>query len=123
MQIVQPYQRPVLNRSEKDKGAYAEIIFHLKKQIDSIRKVAEKGKINQIRTVKVDLFLETYSEEQYFLNMKTVKPNMSNFKAFKRILLEWIGIALTYNPDLIVHSLIAIPYHPYEPEPCERWTI
>lgn len=73
--------------------------------------------------MKVDLFLETYNEEQYFLNMKTAKPNMSNFKVYKRILLEWIGIALTYNPDLIVHSLIAIPYHPYEPEPCERWTI
>jgi len=31
MQIVNQYKRPVLNRTEKDKGAYAEIIFHLKK--------------------------------------------------------------------------------------------
>lgn len=31
MQIVQQYKRPVLNRTEKDKGAYSEIIFHLKK--------------------------------------------------------------------------------------------
>lgn len=30
MQIVNKYKRPVLNRTEKDKGAYAEIIFHLK---------------------------------------------------------------------------------------------
>lgn len=30
MQIVNQYKRPVLNRTEKDKGAYAEIIFHLK---------------------------------------------------------------------------------------------
>lgn len=30
MQIVQQYKRPVLNRTEKDKGAYSEIIFHLK---------------------------------------------------------------------------------------------
>ena len=30
MQIVNRYKRPVLNRTEKDKGAYAEIIFHLK---------------------------------------------------------------------------------------------
>ncbi|HNL07389.1 MAG TPA: hypothetical protein PKH93_07445, partial [Chitinophagales bacterium] len=29
MQIVNQYKRPVLNRTEKDKGAYAEIIFHL----------------------------------------------------------------------------------------------
>ncbi len=30
MQIVNHYKRPVLNRIEKDKGAYSEIIFHLK---------------------------------------------------------------------------------------------
>lgn len=30
MKIVKQYKRPVLNRTEKDKGAYAEIIFHLK---------------------------------------------------------------------------------------------
>jgi len=32
MQIVNRYKRPVLNRSERDKGAYSEIIFHLKKK-------------------------------------------------------------------------------------------
>ena len=31
MQIVNQFKRPVLNRTEKDKNAYAEIIFHLKK--------------------------------------------------------------------------------------------
>lgn len=30
MRIVKRYKRPVLNRTEKDKGAYAEIIFHIK---------------------------------------------------------------------------------------------
>jgi hypothetical protein len=30
MQMVNQYKRPVLNRTEKDKGAYSEIIFHLK---------------------------------------------------------------------------------------------
>ena len=30
MHIVNQYKRPVLNRTEKDKGAYSEIIFHLK---------------------------------------------------------------------------------------------
>ncbi|MCS7075513.1 MAG: site-specific DNA-methyltransferase [Bacteroidia bacterium] len=32
MQIVKQYKRPVLNRTEKDKNAYAEIIFHLKQK-------------------------------------------------------------------------------------------
>jgi DNA modification methylase len=32
MKIVNQFKRPVLNRTEKDKGAYAEIIFHLKEK-------------------------------------------------------------------------------------------
>ncbi|GMO15869.1 MAG: DNA methyltransferase [Termitinemataceae bacterium] len=32
MAIVQQFCRPVLNRTEKDKGAYSEIIFHLKEE-------------------------------------------------------------------------------------------
>ncbi len=32
MQIVNQFKRPVLNRTEKDKGAYSEIIFHLRKK-------------------------------------------------------------------------------------------
>ncbi|MFW6307433.1 MAG: hypothetical protein ACOC08_02185 [Campylobacterales bacterium] len=32
MQIVNRYKRPVLNRVEKDRGAYSEIIFHLKEK-------------------------------------------------------------------------------------------
>ncbi|ARD84234.1 type II DNA modification methyltransferase [Ferroplasma acidiphilum] len=31
MNIVEQFKRPVLNRTEKDKGAYSEVIFHLKK--------------------------------------------------------------------------------------------
>lgn len=32
MKIVQQFKRPVLNRTEKDKGAYSEIIFHMKER-------------------------------------------------------------------------------------------
>jgi len=32
MKIVNQYKRPVLNRTEKDKGAYSEIIFHLRRK-------------------------------------------------------------------------------------------
>jgi DNA modification methylase len=36
MQIVNQFKRPVLNRTEKDKGAYSETIFHLKRKNASI---------------------------------------------------------------------------------------
>ncbi len=32
MKIVNQFKRPVLNRTEKDKGAYSEIIFHLREK-------------------------------------------------------------------------------------------
>ena len=32
MKIIQQFKRPVLNRSEKDKNAYSESIFHLKEK-------------------------------------------------------------------------------------------
>jgi len=32
MKIVNQFKRPVLNRTEKDKTAYSEIIFHLKQK-------------------------------------------------------------------------------------------
>lgn len=35
MKIVNQFKRPVLNRTEKDKGAYSEIIFHLKDTLKS----------------------------------------------------------------------------------------
>ena len=34
MKIVNQFKRPVLNRTERDKGAYAEIIFHIKEEIN-----------------------------------------------------------------------------------------
>lgn len=94
-----------------------------KKEIESIRKVCNKGKINKLRTVKVDLFFQSEDGTAYFFDLKTVKPNSSNFKDFKRTLLEWIAIYFIKNPDAQVNSYIAIPYNPYEPKPYERWTL
>ncbi|MCH7612818.1 MAG: TdeIII family type II restriction endonuclease [Candidatus Marinimicrobia bacterium] len=89
----------------------------------AIRKVCQKGKMNQLRTVKVDLFVESKSGEKFLFDLKTAKPNISNFKDFKRTLLEWVGIELAKDPKSKVNSLIAIPYNPYEPKPYERWTL
>ncbi len=92
-------------------------------EIELIRKSVNIGKINNIKTVKADLFLEDAKGVQYLFDLKTAKPNISNFKDFKRTLLEWVGIVLTKNPNLKINTLIAIPYNPYEPQPYERWTI
>jgi len=92
-------------------------------EIERIRKVATSGRVNKIKTVKVDLFVKSHSGDIHFFDLKTAKPNISNFKDFKRTLLEWVAIYLFKHPEANVSSYIAIPYNPYEPKPYERWTL
>jgi type II restriction enzyme len=92
-------------------------------EIERIRKVCREGNINKLKTVKVDLFVQDYDNSIHLFDIKTAKPNMSNFKDFKRTLLEWIAIYLYNNPEANINSYIAIPYNPYEPKPYERWTL
>ena len=93
-----------------------------REEIQRIRTVCQKGQMNRLRTVKADLFVENDEGSLLFFDLKTVKPNKGDFEKFKRTLLEWCAIALAKNPDLDIHTLIAIPYNPYEPESYKRWT-
>ncbi len=92
-------------------------------EIERIRKVATSGRVNKLKTVKVDLFVRGGDGSIHLFDLKTAKPNISNFKDFKRTLLEWVAIYLSKHPDANVHSYVAIPYNPYEPKPYERWTL
>lgn len=91
-------------------------------EIERIRAVCNKGKMNEIRTVKVDLYI-CGDNEIHLFDLKTAKPNASNFKDFKRTLLEWVAIFLGRDPDARINTYIAIPYNPYHPRPYERWTM
>ena len=59
-------------------------------EIERIRKVCTKGKMNKLKTVKVDIFVQSADGTAHLFDLKTAKPNISNFKDFKRTLLEWI---------------------------------
>jgi type II restriction enzyme len=89
----------------------------------SLLKNCLSGHINTLKPAKVDLFVETETGEQFLFDLKTAKPNKGDFQKFKQTLLEWAGIALTANKDANVHTLISIPYNPYEPQPYQRWTM
>lgn len=92
-------------------------------EIERIRKVCRQGKVNKLKIVKVDLAVGNDKNSLHLFDLKTVKPNISNFKDFKRTLLEWIAIYLYEYQGADVNSYIAIPYNPYEPKPYERWTL
>lgn len=94
-----------------------------KYELNLIKNSITKSKINKLKTVKVVLFIEAKDRKVFLFDLKTVKPNISNFKDFKRTLLEWAGIVYTKNPNAKLNTLLAIPYNPYEPKPYERWTL
>lgn len=92
---------------------------------DEVRRIldtARIGEISIIKPTKVDLFLQR-GNSAYLIDIKTAKPNKGGFKEFKRTLLTWVACYAYANPQVNIHSLIAIPYNPYEPKPYERWTM
>jgi len=101
----------------------AEDIPNKPKEIEAIRKVCQKGMMRKVKPTAVDVWLETQKGELYLIDIKTAKPNVGNFKEFKRTLLEWVAVILSSTPNAKINTLIAIPYNPYEPKPYNRWTI
>lgn len=92
-------------------------------ETERIRKVAQKGSQNILKSVKVDLFLVSQSDEIFMFDLKTVKPNKGDFISYKRNMLEWLAVYFFQYPNAKVNTLISIPYNPYEPEPYKRWTM
>ncbi len=93
------------------------------KEIEAILKVCQKGKMQKVKLTRVDVWMESKSNELFLFDIKTAKPNAGGFKEFKRTLLEWVGAILADNPKAKVNTIIAIPYNPYEPEQYNRWTM
>ena len=94
-----------------------------KKEIERIRKVCQTGKMVTVKPTKVDLMFESKDGAFYLFDIKTAKPNAGGFKEFKRTLLEWVAVILASKPEAEIHTFIAIPYNPYEPEQYSRWTM
>lgn len=92
-------------------------------ETERIRKAAKLGKLNKLKSVKVDLFLVSKTNEVFMFDLKTVKPNKGDFISYKRNMLEWLAVYLHEYPEAKVNTLISIPYNPYFPEPYARWTM
>ena len=92
-------------------------------EIERIRRVAQDGNMVEVKLTNVDLMLRDENGSIFFFDLKTAKPNKGNFEGLKRTLLEWAAVVLAENPEADIHTLIAIPYNPYEPKPYDRWTM
>lgn len=88
-----------------------------------VLKVAQRGNIITVKRPRIDLFVESHQGVEFYFDLKTAKPNIGEFVGFKRTLLEWVAIRGAENPKAKIHTMLAIPYNPYEPEPYQRWTL
>ena len=92
-------------------------------EIEEIREVCLTGTLNHVKLTQVDIWLENHKGELFLFDLKTVKPNKSNFEKFKQTLLQWTAAELARDPKAVVNTIIGFPYNPYEPEPYKRWTL
>jgi len=93
------------------------------KETREVLSVAAKGNLGRKLKKRVDLFVETQEEIEYYFELKTAKPNINEFTGIKKQLLDWIAMRGSEKQDVNIKTIVAIPYNPYEPEPYERWTL
>lgn len=86
-------------------------------EVKQVLAVAQSGTTEETETSLVDLFLQSDDDEEYYIELKTVKPNKDDFKSFKRMLLDWVAIRGKANPVAKIHTLLAFAYNPNEPKP------
>ncbi len=70
----------------------------------------------------VDVYIKKPTGEEIFVDIKTVKPNKSEFESIRKKILRWAGLRLSQNKKAKVQTYIGIPYNPYFPEDYNRWT-
>jgi len=112
------------NLSDEENLVITQIMHEYKGKARIADKIAETNEILAVKsangsphTVRADLFLKKGAEE-YYIEIKTAKPNIDVFNKSKEKLLIWV--ALRKKP---VSTFIAIPYNPLHPKPYTRFTI
>lgn len=76
---------------------------------------ADNGEFQKSGNI-ADFYMKRNGQEYYF-EIKTVKPNIDVFEKSKTKLLEWVA-----RRRMPVKVFLAFPYNPYHPEPYSRFT-
>ncbi len=88
----------------------------INKEVKEVLKAsAENGEFQKSGNI-ADFYMNKDGEEYYF-EIKTVKPNIDVFEKSKTKLLEWV--ARRRKP---IKVYLAFPYNPYHPKPYHRFT-
>lgn len=80
-----------------------------------LKATAENGEFQKSGNI-ADFYMKRNGQEYYF-EIKTVKPNIDVFEKSKTKLLEWVA-----RKRMPVNVYLAFPYNPYHPKPYRRFT-
>ena len=110
--------------TNKENATISKILQEIK---NGTRKANKEKEIKEIlasnsnsgRKIKIraDLFLRK-NDDEFYIEIKTAKPNIDVFAKSKQKLLEWVALRKKK-----VNTILAIPYNPYYPEPYNRFTM
>lgn len=110
--------------SNEENSVISKILQEIKngsRKADKEKEIREilvcKSKGGRKVKIRADLFLKKGSSE-YYIEIKTAKPNIDVFSKSKEKLLQWIALRKKK-----VSTILAIPYNPYHPSSYDRFTL
>lgn len=87
-------------------------------KVKEVKEILSKSNKGSEIISTVDLYLKDKENNEYYIEIKSAKPNISEFTEVKRKLLKWVAMA-----NKKVDTLVCIPYNPYHPQQYDRWTL
>jgi len=93
-----------------------ERIADIEKEKNEVLSVSSNNGVFQKSGNIADFYMRR-NDEEFFFEIKTVKPNIDIFEKSKTKLLEWVA-----RRRKSVNVFLAFPYNPYHPEPYSRFT-
>lgn len=95
--------------------------------IDSIKEelqaVFDENDEHKEVQVTVDFYIVSDDLEEYFFELKTVKPNKNEMRSAQKDSLDILAIKQKERSLSGVHTMVVFPYNPYYSDEYQRWTV
>ncbi len=84
---------------------------NIDQESSEILSISNNNQINDVDGQIVDVYFKR-GHEEYYVDIKTAKPNLPGFISLKKNNLKWIA-----RSDKKINPILAIPYNPFAPNP------
>ena len=88
--------------------------LNIEKEADEILAIPNKNLIDDVDGQIVDFYFKR-GKDEYYVDIKTIGPNLPGFISMRKNNLKWIARA-----DKKIQPILALPYNPYAPRPYKK---